>query len=182
MALTQVAGGMIASSITLTTPIVSTTMGVGGATPSGSGSGITFPAAQSASTDGNTLDDYEEGTWTPNVGGNTTYSSQVGTYVKIGRLVFANFQFAISSLGTGGSISQINGLPFASGAASQNCANLLFGGTAVATSFGVYYVGNGGTALNFSYQAGASTGFTNNPNIYQNGTSMSGSIVYYASA
>jgi hypothetical protein len=92
MALTQVAGGMIASSITLTTPIVSTTMGVGGATPSGSGSGITFPATQSASTNANTLDDYEEGTWTPGVSslGNLTGtpSYQSALYTKIGNKCF----------------------------------------------------------------------------------------------
>jgi hypothetical protein len=68
-------------------------MGVGGATPAGSGSGITFPAAQSASTDANTLDDYEEGTWTPNIGRTgsnptVTYTSQVGRYIKVGRLVY----------------------------------------------------------------------------------------------
>ena len=37
-----------------------TTIGVGGATPAASGSGISFPATQSASSDANTLDDYEE--------------------------------------------------------------------------------------------------------------------------
>jgi hypothetical protein len=42
-----------------------TTIGVGGATPSTSGAGITFPATQSASSNVNTLDDYEEGSWTP---------------------------------------------------------------------------------------------------------------------
>jgi len=47
MSLTQVQGGMILPSTTLTTPIVSTTLGVGGATPSTSGAGITFPATQS---------------------------------------------------------------------------------------------------------------------------------------
>jgi hypothetical protein len=40
-------------------------IGVGGATPSTGGKGITFPATQSASADANTLDDYEAGTWTP---------------------------------------------------------------------------------------------------------------------
>jgi hypothetical protein len=44
------------------TLISATTVGVGGATPAASGAGITFPATQSASTDANTLDDYEEGT------------------------------------------------------------------------------------------------------------------------
>jgi hypothetical protein len=36
MPLTQVQGGMILPSTTLTTPIVATTMGVGGATPAAS--------------------------------------------------------------------------------------------------------------------------------------------------
>ena len=170
---------------TLTSPTIATPTMTGQATIPTinlTGGQITFPASQSASTDGNTLDDYEEGTWTPNVGGNTTYSNQVGTYVKIGRLVFANFAFAITSIGTGGSISQINGLPFTSGAASQNCSNLSFGGIAVSIVYGVYYMGSGGVVLNFSYLSAASTGLTNNPAIYQNGASMSGSIVYYANA
>ena len=66
------------------------TISVGNATPSASGAGITFPATQSASTDVNTLDDYEEGTWTPNQGSGLTvvgaFSSN-GTYTKVGRLV-----------------------------------------------------------------------------------------------
>ena len=39
------------------------TIGVGNATPAASGAGISFPATASASSDANTLDDYEEGTW-----------------------------------------------------------------------------------------------------------------------
>ena len=66
------------------------TIGVGNATPSTSGAGITFPATQSASTDANTLDDYEEGTWTPNQGSGLTvvgaYTSS-GTYTKVGNIV-----------------------------------------------------------------------------------------------
>ena len=66
------------------------TISVGNATPSASGAGITFPATQSASTDANTLDDYEEGTWTPNQGAGLTgtLSSSTGTYTKIGRQVY----------------------------------------------------------------------------------------------
>jgi hypothetical protein len=97
MALTQVQGGMILPSTTLTTPIVSTTMGVGGATPAASGSGITFPATQSASSDANTLDDYEEGTWTPVItaqtGSLTAYTSS-GIYTKVGRTVYINGKFS----------------------------------------------------------------------------------------
>ena len=66
------------------------TIGVGNATPSTSGAGITFPATQSASSDANTLDDYEEGTWTPTQGAGLTVVgafSSSGTYTKVGRMV-----------------------------------------------------------------------------------------------
>jgi hypothetical protein len=63
-----------------------------GASTSANGVGITFPATQSASTDANTLDDYEEGTFTPTVAGTSTvgtgtYVAQVGTFTKVGRVV-----------------------------------------------------------------------------------------------
>ena len=117
MALTQVAGGLIAPSTTLTTPIVATTMGVGGATPSTSGSGISFPATQSASSNANTLDDYEEGTWTPTAtpssGSITSYTS-TGNYTKIGNLVFAQFSLLITNGGTASSDLTVGALPFSS--------------------------------------------------------------------
>ena len=64
------------------------TIGVGNTTPAASGAGITFPATASASSDANTLDDYEEGTWTPTLtsfGG--TNLAATGYYTKIGRIV-----------------------------------------------------------------------------------------------
>jgi len=78
------------------------TISVGGATPSTSGAGITFPATQSSSTDANTLDDYEEGTFspapTPSAGSFTTVSSS-GRYTKIGRQVTVGLSFTISTAG-----------------------------------------------------------------------------------
>jgi hypothetical protein len=98
------------------TLISATTIGVGGATPSTSGAGITFPATQSASTDANTLDDYEEGTWTPVIQGTTTngtatYTSNAGRYVKIGRLVFIETYVGYNS-GNGTGSLRLGGLPF----------------------------------------------------------------------
>ena len=77
------------SAVLATQPSFPSTIGVGGATASTSGAGITFPATQSASTDANTLDDYEEGTWTPRNSSGTALSCN-GTprYVKIGKQVF----------------------------------------------------------------------------------------------
>jgi hypothetical protein len=87
-------------------------LGLGGTIPS-TGTGIAFPATQSASSDPNTLDDYEEGTWTPNVGGTATYSSQIGTYTKIGNTVYIRASMQINSIGTG-STYQVFGYPFTS--------------------------------------------------------------------
>ena len=72
--------------------------------------GITFPATQSASTDANTLDDYEEGTWTP-VNADVALTSSSGNYTKVGNLVTLGGDFFG---GTTGSTSRflISGLPF----------------------------------------------------------------------
>ena len=90
-----------------------TTIGVGGATPSASGAGITFPATQSASTNANTLDDYEEGTWTPAFLGesSTTYTRQNGRYCKIGRTVTVQAIISWSAFTPSGNL-RLQGLPF----------------------------------------------------------------------
>jgi hypothetical protein len=68
-----------------------------------------FPATQNASTDANTLDDYEEGTWTPTVvagaGTITTYTAN-GNYTKIGNRVFFSVNITISNNGTGANYLQ----------------------------------------------------------------------------
>jgi hypothetical protein len=105
----------VASDKTITFPDATGTVVISGTTPSLNG--ITFPATQVASADVNTLDDYEEGTWTPNVqgastAGTTTYSGRGGRYVKIGKLVWLRF-FATYSAATGTGNFNITGLPFA---------------------------------------------------------------------
>jgi hypothetical protein len=73
---------------------------------------VVFPATQVPSAGANTLDDYEEGTWTPSVGGTATYIWQVGRYIKIGRLVTVACTLSINFIGSG-SLTTISGLPFA---------------------------------------------------------------------
>lgn len=108
------------------TLISASTIGVGGATPSASGSGITFPATQSASSDANTLDDYEEGTWTPTLVGSTTnptvtYGVQRGVYTKVGNIVHCTWQMTFSGLSGGSGYGMIGGFPFtaATGSSTQ---------------------------------------------------------------
>jgi hypothetical protein len=122
------------------------TIGVGNATPSTSGAGITFPATQSASTDANTLDDYEEGTWTPVAKGTTTagtgtYSLQEGRYTKIGRVCI--FQFTLGwSAHTGTGALRFDGLPFTalSGIAGQSAATLGYNSGLAFTNQPVMYI------------------------------------------
>jgi hypothetical protein len=112
---------------TLTTPSFATTIGVGGATAAASGAGITFPATQSASTDANTLDDYEEGTWTPTLAntGAGAYDLRQASYVKIGKQVTC---CGVVTKGSGTVTSEVTltGLPFTSngdyGSAAANSA------------------------------------------------------------
>jgi len=65
---------------------------------------ISFAASQTASSDANTLDDYEEGTFTitctASGGGTVTLNSSynTGRYTKIGRLVKINADIRISSV------------------------------------------------------------------------------------
>jgi len=93
------------------------TLALQGAT-SATGIGIAFPATQSASTDANTLDDYEEGTWTPALkfGGNSTGMtiSATGKYTKIGNVVYWTCDFALSAKGSSTGSATITGLPFTS--------------------------------------------------------------------
>lgn len=77
------------------------------------GGQIRFPATQNASTNANTLDDYEEGTWTPSdsSGAGLTFTGASGYYVKIGGWVYvtATATYPVTASGAG---SKIGGLPF----------------------------------------------------------------------
>jgi len=103
-------------------------IGLGNTAPT-SGLGIAFPATQSASSDANTLDDYEEGTFTPilyglTTAGTTVYSDQVGYYTKIGNLVTLAYQVTVDSAsGTGG--LALGGFPFTTSANGSGSASVM---------------------------------------------------------
>jgi hypothetical protein len=141
------------------------------------GGGLKFPATQVASADPNTLDDYEEGTFTPTLGGTATYSLQSGFYTKVGRLVCIQFAIEITSLGTG-STTQISGLPF--NASSTNSAGSCHYFGSLATNV-VYLVPEVNTALAGKIVFGALTaagGGTSGVVIFQNGTRIDGTVCY----
>jgi hypothetical protein len=110
------AAPLVAGTTTLTLPTTNGTVVVTGTTPTLNG--ITFPATQVPSADANTLDDYEEGTWTPvysPASGSFTALTMnaTGRYTKVGRLVTVMFTAApnITKGAASGDVS-VTGLPF----------------------------------------------------------------------
>ena len=119
MALTKVRGAG-AEGLTLSSTALTIANGLtltDGDVTLASGHGLNFAATSDAS--GGTselLDDYEEGTWTPNPEGSTTagtYSSsyRVGRYVKIGTIVHISGVIYGTISGSGGN-AIITGLPY----------------------------------------------------------------------
>ena len=82
-----------------------------------SGSGIDFSVGAGGASTSNLLDEYEEGTFSPAyqavTGGSWTYSSQVGTYTRVGRLVTARGAITVSA-GSGLSGNIAVNLPYSS--------------------------------------------------------------------
>jgi hypothetical protein len=167
-------------------PTFTTTIGVGGATASALGSGITFPATTNVSSDANTLDDYEEGTWTPSVtfgGGSTgiTYGGRPGKYTKIGNMVYAGFQFTLTSKGSSTGTAAITGLPITSSPAQESrmgtCASYY---SNFNTAFGILLLMEvSATQAAFRYMS-AGTVTDMNDTHFQNGSSMYGVFIYQA--
>jgi len=90
----------------ITTPIIALT-----------GGQVAFPATANPSAGANTLDDYEEGTWTMGIsfGGGTTgitYSINTGYYTKIGNLITISGKLELTSKGTSTGQALVTGLPF----------------------------------------------------------------------
>lgn len=167
------------------TPIGATTPGTGAFTTLGatglldisaSGAGqIKFPATQNPSANANTLDDYEEGTWTPAVGGSATYTTQDATYTKIGRFVTVHCRLAINSIGTG-SATTITGLPFSSAVITAGAVGFFASAAASFVFVGCYI--NGSSILLTGLTA-AATGVTNPASVLGNGTDIMLTVSYY---
>jgi hypothetical protein len=107
--------GAFGGSADLTWDDTGKVLGVGGDIRLAAGTGgIQFNGDTAAA---NALDDYEEGTWTPELafgGASTgiTYNARQGYYVKIGKQVFLTVYFNLTSKGTATGSATVAGLPF----------------------------------------------------------------------
>ncbi|HWT12305.1 MAG TPA: phage tail protein [Allosphingosinicella sp.] len=109
---------------------------------------IKFPPVQAASADPNTLDDYEEGPFTPILlfGGNAvgmTYNStngQLGRYTKIGRMVYIDVRIVLTAKGSSTGIATITGLPFTA-AAHPTASGAVRASAMVSVAMPIYNIG-----------------------------------------
>ena len=130
----------------------------------------------------NKLDDYEEGTFTPNIGGSgVAYGTQTGVYRKIGKLVYVYLQISINTIGSPATTSGILGLPFAPAISNQ-----YFGITYATGLNSNYYEMHGNFRSNSEIRTDGKTGIGSGQNSglswAKTGAAIYGSGCYYTTA
>tara|TARA_R110001606_G_scaffold65436_1_gene151399 strand:+ start:78 stop:2726 length:2649 start_codon:yes stop_codon:yes gene_type:complete len=152
------------------------------------GSGLDATAA-------NTLDDYEEGTWTPNLrdssGNSVGQSGQTGHYTKIGNLVYVIFAISVNDPSSAGNGLQIQALPFtvenvSSGSGEPSGGQITFANNMTSRStYGliVTRANNASDLIELKYHAqGSATTLINGTNLNSNdlttSTYMCGHCLY----
>ena len=147
---------------------------------------LKFPATQNPSTDANTLDDYEEGTFTPTIafGGSSsgvTYSVQTGGYIKIGKTVFIRINLTLTSNGSGTGSASIGGLPFTSGSVPGNFAFTYWAGMSGIVGNMMGNVNSSATTINLFHSGAAAAASLTDTNITDTADMYLGGV-YQASA
>jgi len=148
-------GGTLTGTTTFTGGVANSYgFGVGTAVPS-SGAGISFPATQSASSDANTLDDYEEGTWTvtDTSGAGLSISTGFAIYTKVGDMVNAICDITYPT--TSNTNYVLFSLPFA----GKNYANGFVGYTNYTTT--AIYLENNNNSANMNIFNSSFSSITN---------------------
>lgn len=153
------------------------------------GKGVDFSANSGApGMTSELLDWYEEGTFTPTMGGDSnagtqTYAVQVGNYTRIGNRVYFNLRIVLTAkdVATSGNLI-IGGLPYPNNATSHTFSSFAVGNAGAIALSGLYtqleahiepalsylYLGQIGSGQSYSYlQASA---FTNTTRITVTGT------------
>jgi len=149
------------------------------------GGQIAFPATAVPSADPNTLDDYEEGTFTPDLqfGGakvGITYGTQLGEYTKNGRIVCLTSYLGLTSKGTSVGAATLEAIPFTinSAAGAQPVVSVWADAITFANAFNCYGTTNS-TSLVFGEitEAGVNTNLADTN--FANGSQLSVSLTYF---
>ena len=129
------------------------------------GKGIDFSAAgNTAGMTGELLNDYEEGTWTPEVkgtsgAGTASYNTQVGKYLKIGNWVYLTWVLGWSSGSAGGEM-RTTGFPFTPATDCTGMGSVMFNNVSIHSNVSniATYIGPGNDYCYF-YTSRSSSGW-----------------------
>ena len=142
--------------------------------------GLTFNG--DTSTD-NALDDYEEGTWTPeladaNTGGNTvTHQTQNGLYTKVGNVVTAYFRVTWTSKASASGTVRLRGLPFT---AKSNSGNYYYLGATANFNGQISVAVEGNSSRAIFYDSSGGAGSFAELSSSDTGNGMNGTVTYLA--
>lgn len=143
--------------------------------------GINFSAnTPAAGKTSQLLNWYEEGTWTPTIGGTATYYQQYGYYTRVGRLVTVNFVLQVNVIGTGSAVA-ISGLPFTSANDyGRSSGSMGYYATLAINVIAItpFVTQTGSNSILFSTSAAASAANTDVAAVIGNGAYLMGSLTY----
>jgi len=157
--------------------------------------GIQFPSYDESTSDGNsvstnTLDDYEEGTFTPQflINGLETgisYNGRGAAYIKIGSLVFVRGSVSLSSIGSGSGSASIGNLPFTirndyASSSQEGFGMLTYWAGTNSTSNFIFWASENGTTATIQRINGASTVANADQNDFNNTSDLRFSLIYTA--
>jgi hypothetical protein len=144
------------------------------------GKGIDFSATTNSSgtMSSELLSDYEEGTWTPALGGaaTATYTSRTGTYTKIGNRVILFFEIKLATL-SGSGTTWLTGNPFTPSGddGDTGVVAITSGGSGAASSFCMVFSGD--TNI-YTYTQGSTVRSNWQVSILTGSAVFSGTVVY----
>jgi hypothetical protein len=139
--------------------------------------GINFTAnTPAAGMTSQLLNWYEEGTWTPTLGGDATYASRTARYTRIGRQVTLVCDMTVALIGTG-STTLISGLPFSAGA-FFNAGSVSFWSNTNGNYIYITPLLSYGS-IQFNTTASASSAITDTSAIFKNDTRVIFTITYF---
>lgn len=142
------------------------------------GNGIDYSAnTPAAGMTSQLLNWYEEGTWTPSVGGGATYDIQSGSYVRIGKSVTVHFDIQINNI-SAGSLTTISGLPFTVGPRSAAGSVGYFIGLSTNVVSLLIRADGATNDIIFTALTAAATGVGGTTNVLTSGTRVIGSLTY----
>jgi hypothetical protein len=123
-----------------------------------SSGGLTFNGDTAAA---NALDDYEEGTWTPSFifqSGSATYTTQSGTYTKVGRVVTVQMYILINTVSSVSGTLEVQGMPFTAGSGTIGSVSIFAQGLDASAKQWVGVVTGSSTTMRiYNYDAGTLT-------------------------